>query len=58
MKNNLIIPALLIGAGLMISGYFIGNMHQKGIQQNRYVQVKGLSEKEVAADLAVWPINA
>ena len=57
MKNNLIIPALLIGFGLIISGYFIGNTHKKAIEHNRYVQVKGLSEREVQADLAVWPIN-
>ncbi|WKK65368.1 SIMPL domain-containing protein [Lutimonas zeaxanthinifaciens] len=57
MKNNLIIPALLIGFGLIVSGYFIGNTHKKAIEHNRYVQVKGLSEREVQADLAVWPIN-
>lgn len=58
MKNNSIIVALLLGCSLIISGYLIGNMHKTGKEYDRYVQVKGLSEKEVAADLAVWPINA
>ena len=58
MKNNMLIPALLIAISLVISGYFIGNMHKTGKEFDRYVQVKGLSEREVKADLAVWPINA
>lgn len=37
--------------------FFIGNMHKIGKQYDRSVQVKGLSEREVDADLAVWPIN-
>ena len=58
MKNNKILPALLLAAGLIIAGYFVGNMHKTGKEYDRYVQVKGLSEREVQADLAVWPINA
>lgn len=57
MKNNLY-PAILIAVALVISGYFVGNMHKTGKEYDRYVQVKGLSEREVKADLAVWPINA
>ena len=58
MKNNILLPALLLAAGMIIAGYFIGNMHKTGKEYDRYVQVKGLSEREVQADLAVWPINA
>lgn len=57
MKNNLY-PAILIAFALVIAGYFVGNMHKTGKEFDRYVQVKGLSEREVKADLAVWPINA
>jgi hypothetical protein len=58
MKNSLLLPTLLLAAAIVIAGYFIGNMHKTGKEYDRYVQVKGLSEREVQADLAVWPINA
>ena len=58
MKNSLLLPALILAVALIIAGYFIGNMHKTGKEYDRYVQVKGLSEREVQADLAVWPINA
>lgn len=57
MKNFSWIPALLLSASIVIAGYFVGNMHKTGKAYDRYVQVKGLSEREVRADLAVWPIN-
>lgn len=58
MKNNILLPAFFLAAAIVIAGYFIGNMHKTGKEYDRYVQVKGLSEREVQADLAVWPINA
>jgi len=58
MKNSLLLPALILAIALIIAGYFIGNMHKTGKEYDRYVQVKGLSEREAQADLAVWPINA
>jgi hypothetical protein len=57
MKNNSLLIALLLGASIIIAGYFIGNLLKTGKAYDRYVQVKGLSEREVQADLAVWPIN-
>ncbi|WP_339921869.1 SIMPL domain-containing protein [uncultured Cyclobacterium sp.] len=51
------LKTLVISAAVIIAGFFIGNMHKIGKQYDRTVQVKGLSEREVDADLAVWPIN-
>ncbi|MDX1365465.1 MAG: SIMPL domain-containing protein [Arenibacter latericius] len=51
------IKTLILGASIIIAGFFIGNMHKTGKRYDRFVQVKGLSEREVNADLAVWPIN-
>jgi hypothetical protein len=48
---------LIICSSIVIAGFFVGNMHKTGKKYDRYVQVKGLSEREVNADLAVWPIN-
>lgn len=47
----------MICGSIIIAGFFIGNMHRTGKKYDRFVQVKGLSEKEVNADLAVWPLN-
>ena len=51
------VKTLLLSAAVILAGYFIGNMNKTGKKYDRYVQVKGLSEREVNADLAVWPIN-
>lgn len=58
MKTNFLYPSIVIGIAIITAGYFIGNMHKTGKEYDRFVQVKGLSEREVLADLAVWPINA
>ena len=51
------LKTIVFGLSIVIAGYFVGNMHKTGKKYDRYVQVKGLSEREVNADLAVWPIN-
>ena len=48
---------IVLSLAIIIAGYFVGNMHLKSQKYNRYVQVKGLAEREVRADLAVWPIQ-
>jgi hypothetical protein len=47
----------LVSLSVALAGYFVGNMHVKARKFNRFVQVKGLAEREVKADLAVWPIQ-
>ena len=51
------IQVLVIAAAIAVAGFFVGNMHKTGKRYDRYVQVKGLSEREVNADLAVWPMT-
>ncbi len=51
------LKTLLFATSIVIAGFFVGNMHKTGKKYDRFVQVKGLSEREVNADLAVWPIN-
>jgi hypothetical protein len=57
MKNIDWIKTLMICISIALAGYFVGNMHKTGKKYDRFVQVKGLSEREVFANLAVWPMN-
>lgn len=51
------IIGLSIGAGIFFAGLFIGNGFYKSRMSDRFVTVKGLAEKEMDADLAIWPIT-
>jgi len=57
MKNINILKVLILAFSIALAGYFIGNTHWKSKKNNRIVVVKGLSEKEVNANLAVWPMQ-
>jgi len=46
-----------IGIGILIAGIFMANALYKSRIADRYVTVKGLAEREVDADLAIWPIT-
>ncbi len=48
-----IISSAILSLGVLISGYFIAESRES----DRYVTVKGVAEKDVEADLAVWPIR-
>jgi hypothetical protein len=49
-------PAI-IAAGLALGGLFVGGGFLHGRAADRYVTVKGISEREVKADLAIWPLR-
>lgn len=55
--HSKIIAALLIGLGFATSGLFIGKGLIESRQATKLVQVKGLAEKIVKADEAIWTIN-
>ncbi len=48
---------ITLGLGIVIGGYFIGDAVYKIRASERYVTVKGLAERIVEADLALWPIT-
>ena len=56
-SNTYLTAAVILAAGLILSGYFIGNFFVKAKKYDRSVVVKGLAEKEVLADLAIWPMK-
>jgi hypothetical protein len=49
--------AFLIALALGLAGWFVGNGFSVGRATDRYVTVKGVAEREVKADLALWPIR-
>ena len=54
--TGLLVPGVLVAVGLALSGYFIGNGLLQARSASRVVTVKGLAEREVKADLVLWPI--
>lgn len=52
-----VILGLLVGAGAALGGFFVGQGFFKGRHAERYVSVKGLAERNVKADLAVWNMS-
>ena len=55
--DRLLWPAVTLALGLTLGGLFIGRGFASGRAADRYVEVKGLAEREVTADLALWPLR-
>lgn len=51
------LEALIVALGLAVGGMLIGGGIAKGRTADRYVTVRGVSEREAKADLALWPIR-
>jgi uncharacterized protein len=52
-----LIAAALVGAAILACGYFIGKGLTGFRSENRAITVKGLAEKTVDADFAVWSLS-
>ena len=51
------LAAGVLAAGIAIGGGLVGWGFVRGRSADRYVEVKGLAEREVTADLALWPLR-
>jgi hypothetical protein len=56
MGNNRLAAAVVMALGMVISTWLLSNGLVRFKQFERSVEVKGLAEREVPADTAVWPI--
>ena len=52
-----VVAAIVVAAGLAASGWLVGTGIENMRALDRYVTVKGLAERDVRADKAVWPIT-
>lgn len=52
-----LLAALFLAGGVSLAGWFVGTSLVESRQPLRVVTVKGLSEREVMADLGFWPIR-
>jgi hypothetical protein len=50
-------PALILAAGMVLAGALLGAGFRAGRTADRFVTVKGVTEQEVEADLALWPLQ-
>lgn len=57
MQTATLVQGALIGLGVAFAGFFIGNGFVDARALERSVTVKGLSEREVPADVAIWPLQ-
>ena len=56
-SDNNWIGAGLIAVGLVVASVLMASAVRDFRITDRHVEVKGLAEREVMADLAIWPIN-
>jgi hypothetical protein len=58
MKNGLTnLGLIVLSIALVLAGWFVGNGFYQGRIGDRYVTVKGLAERDVEADIGLWPIR-
>ena len=56
-KGTVLACVGLIAAGMVAGGWLVGRGFADARLADRYVTVKGLAEREVRADVALWPIR-
>jgi hypothetical protein len=57
MKEHNSGTLFLVAVAIGLAGWFIGNGFYKGRAADRYVTVKGVAERDVTADVALWPLK-
>ena len=56
-NHSLLLPSLFLALGLIFAGWLLGSEIKDTRLADRYVTVKGLVERNVKSDLALWPLT-
>ena len=60
-RSSLFVPAAVVGVclllGLVVGGWVLGSEIKDIRLADRYVTVKGLVERTVKSDMAIWPVS-
>lgn len=57
LSLSVVVAGALVAIGIAVGGYLLGKQIHDSRIGDRYVTVKGLAEREVTADLAIWPLS-
>ena len=57
MNGKSILAALILAVGIAAAGWWVGDGFYKGRATQRVVTVKGVAERDVTADVAMWPLR-
>lgn len=52
-----LIVALIVGGGIAVAGFFVSGGLERFRMADRTIAVKGLAEKDVEADFAIWTLS-
>jgi hypothetical protein len=52
-----ILLAIIVASSIALAGWFVGRGFAVGRSEDRFVSVKGVAERQVKADLALWPLR-
>ncbi len=56
-RGGKLLQALLIALGLIVGGWVLGAQIKATRLSDRYVTVKGLAERSIKSDLAIWSLD-
>jgi len=57
MLERSLLRAAILALGMTFAGLLVGLGFTRGRVADRFVSVKGVSEREVRADVAIWPLH-
>ncbi|CAN5272387.1 SIMPL domain-containing protein [soil metagenome] len=55
--ERITLSSLILAVGVALAGLLAGAGFARGRSADRYVTVKGVAEREVGADAAIWPLH-